>query len=239
MRRPDGLWWGRDPLGPAATIVSKERSSAPWRRISVSSSRAKAASVGPSSSIGATAASAASAMPQAASMRATSPSSLTRRSASTRPLDGTRSDAGEPLVRVATLLGPGHVLGLEAQPRRCRRQVARPPPAAAPRSDRSRPRRPRPAAAELAGGLLLVAPVGDEGQRVGPHEQQGGRAREAGEVADVGEVGDEERVAAGRVERAAEPIDPAATSIGGSALMRATSPPPRSPSGSRGHRGRR
>ena len=59
---------------------------------------------------------------------------------------------------------------------------------------------------QLLGGLFGVAPVGDEDERVVPHEDHARATGEAGEVGDVRQAGDEQRVDARRLEATAQPL---------------------------------
>ena len=112
---------------------------------------------------------------------------------------------GEPLAREGPLLRPRDAVRLEPEPSRAARGLAH-------HVALGRLRQPHLDAGlyarrrQLLGGLFGVAPVGDEDELVGPHEDHARAAGEARQVGDVRQPGDEQRVDARRLEAIAQPL---------------------------------
>jgi hypothetical protein len=103
------------------------------------------------------------------------------------------------------LLGPGHVVGLEAEPGQPGRGLHDHVLLALVADldvdvDAG--------GAQLLGRLLLVAAVAHEQGALGADQQQGGRAREAGQVADVDQPGDQQGITPRPVQLAPEALQP-------------------------------
>ncbi len=153
-------------------------------------------------------------------------------------LGGDELGVGEPLGGEAALLGPGDVVGLQAQPGdagRGRLQVVLLGPAGEADVEVEVDARRR----QLLDGLVAVAAVGDEEQPVVGEQDDGRRAGEPGEVADVDQVGEEQGVASGAGEEAPQPVDPggdvhAGEFRGGKSVIPTTLPRPRPPVRTRG-----
>ena len=76
--------------------------------------------------------------------------------------------------------------------------------------------------AQLLGGLLAVAAVGDEQRVARRDEEHAGRAGEPGQVADVLELGDEQRITTRAGQRRLQPAEPRRDVEGGEKFGRGT-----------------